>query len=79
MEDTRWLVMQSLKYNKWVLAVMRQNFAEYQVTDLMSENVNKIIQYADYLNKGTVDATMDAKSLIMLDQLKEKYENRELQ
>lgn len=78
MGDTRWLVMQSLKHNKWVLAVMRRNFAEYQVTDLMSENVNKIIQYADYLNSGKVDASMDRKSIVMLEKLKEEYEGREL-
>lgn len=78
MGDTRWLVMQSLKHNKWVLAVMRGNFAEYRVTDLMSENVNKIIQYADYLNSGKADASMDRKSIVMLEKLKEEYEGREL-
>lgn len=78
MSDAHWLVMQSLKHKKWVLAVMRQNFAEYQVTELMSENVDKIIQYADYLNKGKVTSSLDGKSLAMLERLKEQYESREL-
>ena len=71
--DLRWLVMQSLKYKKWVLAVIRGDFSEYQVTELMSENVELIIQYADYLNKGTVGSSIDHRKREMLENVRERY------
>ena len=74
-DSLRWLVMQSLKYKKWVLAVIRGDFSEYQVTDLMSENVELIIQYADYLNKGTVGSSIDSGKQDMLENVRAKYSN----
>lgn len=71
--NLRWLVMQSLKYKKWVLAVIRGDFSEYQVTDLMSDNVELIIQYADYLNKGTVGSSIDRKIRTLLEKVREQY------
>ena len=57
----RWLVMQS------------GTFEEYQVTDLMSENVDMIIQYADYLNHGRKGAALDNKSIDRLERMRDRY------
>ncbi|MDY3249608.1 MAG: hypothetical protein SOX32_04590 [Candidatus Choladocola sp.] len=65
-----WLVMQSMKHKKWVLAVMWGNFSEYRVTDMMSENVDKVIQYADYLNRGAIGPSLDQRSIAALEKLK---------
>ncbi len=72
-EDLHWLVMQSLKHRKWILAVIRGDFTEYQVTDVMSENVDLMVQYADYLNNGKAGSSVDARCMAMLDSLKERY------
>lgn len=77
-DDLHWLVMQSLKHQKWVLAVVKGDFAQYQVTDVMSANVDLMVQYADYLNKGKTGGSMDAKCQAMLEQLRERYLEREL-
>lgn len=69
----RWLVMQSLKHQKWVLAVVKGNFEEYHVTDLMSENVELIVQCADYLNRGIVGSGLDGRQIELLEQLKNEY------
>lgn len=66
----RWCVMQSLKYNKWVLAVMNDDATGYEVTSVMSDYVEKIIQYADYLNLGKGEAKLDAKELEKLEKLR---------
>lgn len=73
----RFHVMQSLKHSKWVLAAVRGTFESYQVTDVMSANVELMIQYARYLNEGAVSAGMEQRQITMLDQLKQKYDNRE--
>ena len=65
----RWCVMQSVKHRKWILAVMSEDFAEYEVTDIMSDDVNRIVQYADYLNGRIPDKSV----LSRLDSMKEKY------
>ena len=69
----RWLVMQSLKYKKWILAVVPRDFSEYQVTDLMSDNVELIIQYADYLNKGIAGSLIDDRKKALLEETREIY------
>lgn len=68
-----WLVMQSLKHRKWVLAVIQGTFEEYYVTDIMSENVDLIIQCADYLNRGVAGSAIDNGRMAQLDRLREKY------
>ena len=68
--SVRWLVMQSMKHKKWVLAVMWGEFSEYRVTDMMSESVDKVIQYADYLNRGAIGPSLDQKSIAALEKLK---------
>lgn len=70
----RWLVMQSLKYRKWVLAVMCRDFSEYEVTGFMSDNPHIIIQYADYLNKGKMSADLDHICREKLERIKSEYE-----
>lgn len=72
-DSLRWLVMQSLKYKKWILAVVPRDFSEYQVTELMSDNVELIIQYADYLNKGVIGSLIDDKKKAQLEQVRERY------
>lgn len=72
-KNLRWLVMQSLKHKKWILAVICGDFSEYYVTELMSENVELIIQYADYLNKGIIGSAIDQKRRKILDTLRETY------
>ena len=69
----RWLVMQSVKHQKWVLAVVRGTFEEYCVTDMMSENVELMVQCADYLNRGVVGSGLDARQIELLDKLKNMY------
>lgn len=69
-------VMQSLKHNKWVLAAVKGTFEEYRVTDVMSANVELMVQYAKYLNEGVRSAIMEQRQIDMLDQLKLKYEYR---
>lgn len=69
----RWLVMQSLKHQKWVLAVIKGTFEEYYVTDMMSENVELMVQCADYLNRGITGSGLDARRIELLERLKEKY------
>ncbi len=78
----RWLVMQSTKHKKWVLALVCEQSGEYQVTDLMSENVNKVICYADYLNgkrmaraeETGLPVGLKAAEVVLLDQTKKKYQ-----
>ena len=65
--------MQSLKHQKWVLAVVRGDFTEYQVTDVMSGNVDVMVQYADYLNKGKIGPGLDSRSILMLETVRSKY------
>lgn len=72
----RWCVMQSLKYKKWILAVMNPDFTEYEVTDVMSDYVEKIIQYADYLNTGKGETAIEKPVLGKLEQLKLQYEKK---
>lgn len=69
----RWMVMQSLKHGKWVLAVVRGTFEEYRVTDLMSENVELMIQCADYLNRDKAGSALDAHYIQKLERLKSEY------
>ena len=66
-------VMQSLKHNKWVLVAVKGTFEEYQVTDVMSSNVELLVQYAKYLNEGISSAGLEQRQRDMLDQLKTKY------
>lgn len=73
-DGLHWLVMQSLKHQKWVLAVVHDDFTDYQVTEVMSANVDLMVQYADYLNKGKVGSGMDARCLEMLERLRELYQ-----
>lgn len=73
-----WLVMQSLKHQKWVLAVVQEDFVDYQVTEMMSANVELMVQYADYLNKGVVSGSMDAACIDRLETLRKKYEKEKL-
>lgn len=72
----RWLVMQSLKERKWILAVMCRDFSEYEVTGFMSDNPCIVIQYADYLNKGTCGTEMDSACREKLERLKKEYETK---
>lgn len=69
----RWLVMQSLRHQKWVLAVVRGTFEEYCVTDVMSENVDLMVQCAAYLNRGVVGSGLDAVYVEKLERLKAQY------
>lgn len=69
----RWLVMQSLKHQKWVLAVVKGTFEEYCVTDMMSENVELMVQCADYLNRGIVGCGLDPGRMDRLEQLRHQY------
>lgn len=71
-----WCVMQSLKYNKWVLAVMNDDATGYEVTSVMSDYVEKVIQYADYLNLGKGAAKLDAKELQRLEELRQEKQNK---
>lgn len=77
-DDLHWLVMQSLKHQKWVLAVVHGDFADYQVTDVMSANVDLMVQYADYLNKGKIGGSVDAGCRERLERLRDKYRGGEL-
>lgn len=72
-------VMQSLRHNKWVLAAVTGNFESYQVTDVMSSNVELMVQYAQYLNEGRRSSVLDDRQIALLDQLKIKYEQKESQ
>lgn len=69
----RWLVMQSLKHQKWVLAVVQGTFEEYRVTDMMSENVELMVQCADYLNRGIVGTGLDQGHIRKLEQLRDEH------
>lgn len=75
----RWCVMQSMKYKKWILAVMNNDSTAYEVTDVMSDNVEKIIQYADYLNLVNSGKEIEAGMLERLEQLRMCYEMKESQ
>lgn len=72
-------VMQSLRHNKWVLAAVTGNFESYQVTDVMSSNVELMVQYAQYLNEGRRSSGLDDQQTALLDQLKTKYEEKKNQ
>lgn len=70
----RWCVMQSMKYRKWILTVMSEDFSEYEVMDIMSDDVWRLVQYANYLNgKIPENKNKDKSMLSTLDSLKEKY------
>ena len=72
----RWCVMQSMKHGKWVLAVMSDDFARYQVTDIMSDDVNRVVRYADYLNGKIPPERITDKSLLeKLDAMEERYKD----
>lgn len=79
MRDMRWCVMQSMKHKKWILAVMNNDSTAYEVTDVMSDNVKKIIQYADYLNLVNSGKGIEAGMLERLEQLRLCYEMKESQ
>lgn len=69
----RWCVMQSMEYKKWILAVMSEDCTRYEVTDIMSDNPDKIVLYAEYLNEGKGEKRIDAKTLARLEAFREKY------
>lgn len=69
----RWCVMQSMKYKKWILAVMNESCTAYEVTEVMSESAEKIILYTEYLNEGKGEAKLDGKTKELLDGLKAAY------
>lgn len=70
----RWCVMQSMKYRKWILTVMSEDFTEYEVTDIMSDDVWRVVQYADYLNGKIPENIIKDKSMLStLDSVKERY------
>ncbi|MGN0506289.1 MAG: hypothetical protein ACI4FZ_06990 [Lachnospiraceae bacterium] len=61
-----------MKHKKWVLAVTKEDYSKYEVTDIMSESVEKILPYVDYLNRG-LETGIPADMRKQLDELKEAY------
>lgn len=50
--------------------------SEIWMPDVMSSNVELMVQYAKYLNEGVWSEGMEQRQIDMLDQLKLKYEYR---
>lgn len=69
----RWCVMQSMKYKKWILAVMNDSLTSYEVTEVMSDSPEKIIMYTEYMNEGKGEKLLDMQTKAMLDGMLEKY------
>ena len=69
----RWCVMQSMKYKKWILAVMNEDCTRYEVTDIMSDNPDQIVLYAEYMNEGKGENRIDSLTLARLEEFKKKY------
>ena len=70
----RWCVMQSMKYKKWILAVMNEDCTRYEVTDIMSDNPDQIVLYAEYMNEGKGENRIDSLTLARLEEFKKKYD-----
>lgn len=74
----RWIPLQNAQTKKWKLGVIHDDCKNYDVTELESEHVEKIVAYADYMNRGWKNG-MNEKTLSQLEELKHEYgmESRE--
>ncbi len=70
----RWMPLQNFHSKKWVLSVMHDDCMSYDVTDLESDSIDKILYYVDFMNNGVCDG-IDPETLERLNQLKGQYEN----
>lgn len=69
----RWIPLQNTNTRNWILSVLHDDCMTYEVTDIESKHVEKILSYAAYMNHGITDG-IDSVALERLSELKDKYE-----
>lgn len=68
----RWIPLQSISTRKWKLSVIYDDCMSYDVTEIESEHVEKILSYTAYMNEDIPDG-IDPAMLTQLSELKDKY------
>lgn len=71
----RWIPLQNMNTKKWKLCVIYDDCMSYDVTDIESEHVEKVLAYAAYMNDG-ITRNIDSATLLQLSELKSKYEKQ---
>ena len=71
----RWIPLQNMNTKKWKLCVIYDDCMSYDVTDIESEHVEKVLTYAAYMNDG-IKQNIDSATLLQLSELKSKYEKQ---
>lgn len=68
----RWIPLQDANTRKWKLCILYDDCMTYDVTDLESEHVERILSYAAYMNDGVKEG-IDSDMISRLSKLKNKY------
>ena len=68
----RWIPLQNMNTKRWLLCVLYDDCLSYDVTEIESENVEKILTYAAYMNDG-ITGNIDSVTLEQLSKLKNRY------
>lgn len=71
----RWIPLQDIKSRQWKLCVLLDDCMSYEVTNIESEHVERILSYAAYLNHGSAEG-IDSVTLVRLSELKSKYQQQ---
>ncbi len=68
----RWMPLQNINSKNWILSVLHDDCLSYDLTEVQSENVDKILCYIEFMNGGASDG-IDPVTLDKLLRLKEQY------
>lgn len=68
----RWIPLQDIDTREWKLCVLYNDCMSYEVTNIESEHVERILACAAYMNDGIVEG-IDSTMLARLSELKNKY------
>lgn len=69
----RWIPLQDTNTRRWKLCVLHDDCMTYDVTEVESEHVERILSYAAYMN-GEITEGIDSAVLVQLSKLRNKYE-----
>ncbi len=69
----RWIPLQDINTREWKLCILYDDCMSYDVTNIESEHVERILSYAAYMNDGITEG-IDSVTLARLTELKNKYE-----
>lgn len=71
----RWIPLQDINTRQWKLCVLHDDCMSYDVTNIESEHVEKILSCAAYMNEEIAEG-IDSLTFAKLLKLKSKYEHQ---